>query len=201
MNLHAGFAEIDITPTIFPVMTYLSTAEDVMDPLFAHAAVFDDGRTKLAFLSLDVVIVEAEYADRIRDGASKSTEIQKANIMVCATHNHACPAVVERPGFEKTHDYIEFMIERGIDAVAKAHDALQPVEYAVQSGFEERVSFNRRYIKKNGTIVSQPRIDFLSDEILCREGVVDPELGVLCARDKNGKIIGMLVTFACHAVH
>jgi hypothetical protein len=201
MNLQAGFAETEITPVSFPVRTYFSSATEVMDPLFAHAAVFDDGKTQLAFLSLDVVIVEAEYVIEIRKKVSAQRSIPEANIMVCATHNHACPAVVDRPGSEKDDDYLNFMIEQGVAAVIKAYDALEDVEFGVNSGFEERVSFNRRYIKKNGTVISQPSINLDSDDILCHEGVIDPELGVVSIKNRAGKIIGMLVNFACHAVH
>jgi hypothetical protein len=201
MNLRAGFAETEITPVSFPVRTYFSSATEVMDPLFAHAAVFDDGKTQLAFLSLDVVIVEAEYVARIRKNIAVQRNIPESNIMVCATHNHACPAVVDRPGSAKDESYLDFMIARGIDAVIKAFDALEDVELGVNSGYEGRVSFNRRYIKKNGTVVSQPIITAHSDDILCSEGVIDPELGVVSVKNTAGKIVGMLVNFACHAVH
>jgi hypothetical protein len=201
MSLRAGFAEIEITPTSFPVRTYFSSATEVMDPFFAHAAVFDDGKTQLAFLSLDVVIVEAEYVLEIRKKIAAQRSIPEANIMVCATHNHACPAVVDRPGSDKDDDYLNFMIEKSIVAVIKAFDALEDVEFGVNSGFEERVSFNRRYIKKNGTVISQPPINADSKDILCHEGVIDPELGVVSIKNNAGKIIGMLVNFACHAVH
>ena len=201
MSLRAGFAEYDITPTEFPVRTYFSTADSVIDPIYAHAAVFDDGRTIIAFLSLDVVIVEAEYAERIRGGIAAATPLAESNIMVCATHNHACPAVVERPGFKKDDEYLDFMVEKGIETVVGAFKSLQSVEWGFKSGFEERVSFNRRYVKRNGTVVSQPSIDLFDEDILRREGVVDPELAVLCARNAEGAVIGMLVNFACHAVH
>ena len=201
MSLRAGFAEVEISPEYFPVRTYFSSATELMDPLFAHAAVFDDGKTKLAFLSLDVVIVEAEYVIEIRKKVSAQNGIPEANIMVCATHNHACPAVVDRPGSDKDDYYLDFMIERGVNAVNKAFDALEKVEFGVNSGFEERISFNRRYIKKNGTVVSQPVINADSNDILCHEGVIDPELGVLSIKNTAGKIIGMLVNFSCHAVH
>jgi hypothetical protein len=192
MSLNAGFAELDITPTTFPVRTYFSSADSVLDPIYAHAAVFNVCETTLAFLSLDVVIVEAEYAERIRKAFAANHGISIANIMVCATHNHACPAVVERPGFEKEGVYIDFMVERGIETLDNAFAALEPVEFGVKSGFEERVSFNRRYIKKNGTVVSQPRIDLLKGDLLCHEGVVDPEIAVVAVKNKSGQNIRRL---------
>ncbi len=67
MSLLAGFSRVDISPRTFPVRTYWSAVDTVIDPLFTNAAVFHDGRTTIAFLSLDVVIVEREYALRIKE--------------------------------------------------------------------------------------------------------------------------------------
>ena len=201
MSLKAAFAEVDISPEYFPVRTYFSSASEVMDPLFAHAVIFDDGLIKLAVLSLDVVIVEAEYAEKIRHKFSTLSGIPESNIMVCATHNHACSAVVDRPGSSKDDIYIDFMIEKSVEVLTKALDKLQLVEIGVNSGFEERISFNRRYIKKNGTVISQPSIEFFDDEILCHEGIVDPGVGVMSFKNMEGKIVGIIVNFACHAVH
>lgn len=201
MRLQVGFAEKEITPRTFPVRTYSSSADTVMDPLFAHAAVFDDGKTRLAFLSFDVVIVEVEYVVEIRKKIAAQSGIPESNIMVCATHNHACPAVVDRPGSEKDDDYLKFMIEQGVAAVIQAFDACEEVEFGVNTGFEESVSFNRRYIKKNGTVISQPSIKTGSNDIRCHEGVVDPELAVITIRNRSAEIVGVLVNFACHAVH
>jgi len=76
-----------------------------------------------------------------------------------------------------------------------------PVETGTGSGFEGRVSFNRRFIMKNGSVISQPSLDIVDRDVLFGEGTIDPGIGVLCVRDMNQRIIGMLVNFACHAVH
>ncbi len=201
MSFQAGFAEIDISPTVFPVRTYFSSADTVMDPLFAHAAAFSNGGTTLVFLSLDVVIVEAEYAIEIKRRISEQCEIPSDNIMVCATHNHACPAVVDRPGSEKDDIYLDFMITQALNAALAAVDKMEKCALGIGAGFEEGISFNRRYVKKDGTVVSQPKITLETDDILCHEGVVDPEVGVVCVRNIAGNIVGVLVNFACHAVH
>jgi hypothetical protein len=201
MCLLAGFSRVDISPRTFPVRTYWSAVDTVIDPLFANAAVFHDGRTLIAFLSLDVVIVEREYVLRIREKVSAACAIPPGNIMVCATHNHACPAIVERPWSAKDDAYLEHMVAQGARAVIEAYHAMVPVETGTGHGFEGRVSFNRRFILKNGSVVSQPSFDVVDKSVLFGEGTIDPEVGVLCVRDMNRRIVGMLVNFACHAVH
>jgi len=203
-TFQAGFAEINISPEYFPIRTYRinpGTVNKILDPIYARASIFSDGNERIAFLSLDVVIIEQEYADSIRKKASAETGIPESNIMVCATHNHACPAVVERASFKKEERYIDFMIEKGVEALKKASANMKDAEIGVASGFEGRVSFNRRFIKKDGTVISQPRISPLSDDILCNEGPIDPEVGVISVRGKDGKINGIIVNFASHACH
>ncbi len=201
MDLQAGFAEVEINPQTFPARTYWGIVDAVIDPLFAHAAVFHDGTRTIAFLSLDVVIVEREYVLAIREQISRACPIPPDCIMVCATHNHACPAVVERPWSAKDHEYLEHMIERAVAATIKAYHAMVPVAVGTGTCYEGRVSFNRRFIMKNGSVISQPSHDIVDREVLFGEGIIDPQVGVLCVRDLNRNIIGMLVNFACHAVH
>jgi hypothetical protein len=201
MSLQAGFSEVEITPQRFPVRTYWTTVESVVDPLYAHAAVFRDATTVIAFLSLDLVIVEREYVERIRRRVSEACSIPGHCIMVCATHNHACPAVVERPWSQKDDAYIDDMVEWAAKAVITAWQRMAPVTVGTGRGYEGRVSFNRRYIRKNGSVISQPSFDIVDRDVLFAEGVIDPEVGVLSVRDAGGKVIGMLVNFACHAVH
>ncbi len=162
---------------------------------------FHDGASTIAFLSLDIVIVEREYVLMIRDQVSRACPIPPDRIMVCATHNHACPAVVERPWSEKDHEYLRHMVERAVAAITQAFHAMVPVEIGSGACYEGRVSFNRRFIMKNGSVISQPSFDVVDRDVLFGEGVIDPQVGVLCVRDSRGDIIGMLVNFACHAVH
>jgi hypothetical protein len=184
------------------VRTYLGVVSEITDPIFAHAAAFGDGKTTVVFLSLDVVIIEFEYAGRIRALVSEKTGVPVSNIMVCGTHNHACPAVVERGSFKKEERFIESMIAKGAETAIRAFNSMEDSVIETASGFEARAAFNRRYIKRDGTIVTQPSINTLSSDILCSEGPADHELIVICAKNPaSGKITGVMVNFACHAVH
>jgi len=201
MSLQAGFAEVDISPKSFPVRTYWSTVDTVIDPLFARAAVFRSGGSMIAFLSLDIVIIEREYVAKIRRIIGGSCPVPPENVMICATHNHACPAVVDRPWSAKDESYLEQVVTLGAQAVVNAYNALIPAAAGTGSCYEERVSFNRRFILKNGSVISQPSRQVVERDVLYAEGIIDPEVGVLSVRDANGRITGMLVNFACHAVH
>jgi len=197
--MKAGFAQVDISPEYFPIRTYFSQVEDIIDPVFAHAAVFDDGINMFAFLSLDIVILEWEYVKQIRDAVAEKTGIPASNLMVSATHNHACPAVVERGHFKKEEPYIQSMIQKGVSAVVTAWKKREDVLCGVASGYEERISANRRFIRRDGTVITQPVITPLTGDILCCEGPVDPEVGVVCVKNTAGKILGVMINFSAHA--
>lgn len=196
----AGFSDEEITPTTFPIPTYRGSADGILDPLYAHAAVFQHGDAVLAMVSLDVVIVEASVVARVRELVAEQRPIAEANILVCTTHNHACPAVIERPKFAKADAYIAFMAERAAGAIVRAFDRLAEAELSIRSGFEHRVSFNRRFITRDGCVVTQPRGEDL-DRVLCNENVIDPEVGVLRVSTPGGEALGVIVNFGCHAVH
>ena len=198
MTIKAGFSEIEITPPELPVRTYFASADSVMDPLMANAAVFSVGGTTVAFLSLDVVIVEWEYVARIRQGIAEQRDIPAENVLVCATHSHACPAVVDRPGSAKDAAYLDFMVDRGIKAVVQAIDTVASGEIGVGRSYETRIAFNRGYIKLDGTVISQPAS---TDDLLCSEGVTDPGLGIVGFRDATGRLAGVLVNYSYHVCH
>ena len=198
MAFRAGFAEVDISPVSFPVRTYLGKQDEIDDPIYAHAAAFSDGDETVAIVSLDVVIVEWEYVQRIRRLVTEACGIRGERMLVCTTHNHACPAVVERPGHSKEHGYLDHMVGRAAEAVTAAVADMTEASVAADTTLESRVSFNRRFIKRDGTVITNPRA---SDGFLCNEGVIDPELGVLCVRSRDDAVRGVLVNFACHACH
>ncbi len=197
-SFKAGFARVDITPRDFPIRTYLATADKIVDPLYVRVAAMSCAGECVVIVAFDVVIVEWAYVCRLRKRFAETTGLPERCLMVCATHNHACPAVVERPGNAKETGYIDFMIEQGVTAVSDALKTMEAVTVGRGSMIETRVSFNRRFIMKDGTAISQPGS---MENILCNEGVIDPGLEVMAFRRGDGSIKGVLVNFACHAVH
>lgn len=198
--MQAGFHHCDITPVSLPIRTYLGQADTVLDPLYAQAAAFAAGNSRFALVALDVVILEAPWVERIRAQVSARREIAPERILVCTTHNHACPAVINRPSFAREEGYLEFLCDRAAEAVIGAIDRLEPAVVAAGHALEHRASFNRRFLTRDGGVVTQPRGADL-DRVLCNENVIDPEVGVLRFQSPDGNPLGVLVNFGCHAVH
>ncbi len=220
-RMRVGAAQVDITP---PLGTHLTGAvaqhrpsEAVADPLFAKAVVFERGGRKLCFVGLDVTIVTQPYTDQIRRGASERFGIDPEAVMVHATQTHTAPALGAFL-FETFDDlppdaqwirgdnapYGALVVERTIEAIARAHDVLQPVQVGVGSCLEGRLAFNRRAIKQGGKAVMPPR-GWLgtpaAEQVRCLEGPIDPELGVMAMRAADGTFVTLLLHYSCHPVH
>src|SRR5262249_28296030 len=84
-----------------------------------------------------------------------------------------------------------------VEAVVTANDARTVGTAGFGFGREETVAFNRRIRMKNGLSYSHPgkgnpdNVDFA--------GPVDPQVGVIGFWDADGKLLGTVVNFSCHA--
>ncbi len=198
MMFTAGFAEVSITPERLPISTYLGRADKVLDPLHAQCACFDNGVTQVLVFSVNVVMLEFPLVDRIRSAVSAKCGVPVDNILLSATHNHACPAVITRPQFPREDDYLDFLGKRLVECAVQAQADRSEATLHVGRAYEKRINFNRRFVKRDGSVVSEP--DSTRD-LLFNEGVVDPEVGVCRISGSTGILRAILVNFACHAVH
>lgn len=221
--MKAGAARVDITP---PTGTHLAgsvgahrPAEAVLDPLFAKVVIFESGERKLCFVVLDVTIITQEYTDRIRSGARR-LGIDPDAVMVHATQTHSAPSVghfmiddeyasvpADRE-FVRGGDatYADMVVERVIEAIRHANDRLEAVEIGAGSAVREGLAFNRRGVMRDGKVCmpwfySGLKTPLGPTHIRHLEGPDDPEVGLLCARAKDGRMVVMMPYFTCHPVN
>src|SRR5262245_7020674 len=96
-KLRAGVAAIDITPEKFPVivngMFTERIANSAIDRLHARALVLDDGKTKIAIVVVDSLMMPREFLDKAKELASPASGIPVENMCISATHTHSAPSV------------------------------------------------------------------------------------------------------------
>ena len=201
MSLRVAFGEIDVTP---PMGTQLAgwldvarPAETVRDLVYARAAIVDNGRSRIAIVSLDLLSIRGSDVVDMRDRIEARAHVPSA--MVAATHNHAGPAIVTIGPYGRDGAYLEWLKEAVADMAADTAERLQPAEVGISSAFEARYCHNRRWVTRDGGVITQPGV--ANPDVLYCEGPVDTELGVLCARDAGGAVLGYVANWTCHPVH
>ncbi len=225
-QLSAGAAMIDITP---PAGTHLAGSgagdhrpvQAVMDPLFAKAIVFEAVGRRVCLVILDLTIVTGEYTDQIRAAIYEQTGIERDAIMVQATQTHSAPSLgyfMLDPDFPLvTSEETEYLrgAERAygdraasaaVEAAVEAAGRLQPVRIGLGRGVLGDLAFNRRGIRRDGTIampkpLGREHQPFGISDICYLEGPMDPEVGVCCVQDMNMKPLAFLLHYTCHPVN
>jgi neutral ceramidase len=222
-TLTAGAAQTDITPW---AGVHLSgdigryrPAKLILDPLFARALVLRSGERVMAIIALDLCIITKANCQQIRTLATERFGIEPDALMIHATQTHTAPGLGhfmlddDFPGIPEEYAWLrggdpaydDFVIAQSIEALAKAVDALQPVQVGVGSGIEGRYASNRRAIMRDGSI-GMPWKGWQGGklgpvDILYMEGPMDPEVGVCCLRGEDLRPLAVLLNYACHPVH
>jgi neutral ceramidase len=214
----AGFADRDITPAIGmeqPGGYGKAFHQKLHDPCKVRAAVFDDGQTRAALVSVDALLVRESLVQGARKRIQEQTGIAPEAVLIHATHSHSSgPTGMIYPGeydhadefvrtlaYEKSSNadlaYVKQVEDQIVAAVAAADGDKRATLANIGKGRAEGVAFNRRFFMKNGLTYTHPRPG--NPEIVEAAGPVDPEVGVIGAWDAEGKLIGCVVNFVCHA--
>lgn len=213
-----GFAETDITPEIGmerPGGYGKSYHRTLHDPCKVRAVVLDDGTSRVALVGIDALAVHRKMVRDARRAIHEKCGIAPEAILIGASHSHssgpifgvlpgsldAAPPLIQRLGYEKSTAvnprYYDLCLKQTIEAVCQANAARVEARCGVGSGHEDKVAFNRRFRMKNGLTYTHPRQG--NPDIVEPAGPIDPEVGVIGAWDKEGKFLGCVVNYACHA--
>jgi hypothetical protein len=207
-SLYVGVAEADITPPVgFPMAGYYHErlAEGTLDPLKAKAIVFRDGQTQAALVVCDLIGIATDLSRAVRQRASERTGIPVANIVIAATHSHTAPDYMKElylqlggePQQPLRAAYIDKLLSAPVEAIARAHAAAAPaVLHHGAARQETPVSFNRRFVMRDGSVRTWMRLDH--PDVVRPAGPVDPEIGLLTIRDESGRPRAILSNFALH---
>lgn len=179
--LKAAAGKVDITPTRTAFIAgYGENRKSIAahDPLMARCLVLEEGSTRIAFVSCDVIGVPRYQAERIR-AAIKS--VKPENVFISATHTHSGPDTLGQwgPDIQTSGVDQEWMAsfrEKAAALVDATSARLQPASLRFASTKKvPRVSKNSRV----------PQI-------------LDTEMGVMQAVGSDNKVIATFVNFACH---
>lgn len=207
-SLRVGVAEADITPPVgFPIAGYYHErlADGTIDPLKAKAIVFRDTNESAALVVCDLIGIATDLSREVRQRAAAKTGIPVKNIVLAATHSHTAPDYMKElflklgnePQEPLRAGYIDKLINGPVEAIVKAHTAAQAVDLQVGAATQKTpVSFNRRFVMRDGSV--RTWMNFANPEVVRSAGPIDPEIGLLTIRDKQGVPLGVVSNFALH---
>ncbi|MCE5238592.1 hypothetical protein LLH23_08875 [bacterium] len=197
-TLHVGCARVDITP---PLGVYLAghfnrrPAHGLHDPLTAQALVFALGQERLALVGCDLICVPGELTSLVRERTQVALGLPPERLMLWGTHTHAGPTMHSGGSEPRDEEYFHLLAARLAGAVIAAAADLQPCSLRVGWGREDRISYNRRYLMKDGSVRTNPGVG--NPEIARVDGPRDPAVGALYVTTEAG-LQAVLVNFACH---
>src|SRR5262249_58736055 len=87
-----GFAERDITPEIgseAPGGYGKAYHKTLHDPCKVRAAVFDDGKQRVALVGIGALGIEQPTVVKVRKGLAKKTGMAEESILLGASHSHS----------------------------------------------------------------------------------------------------------------
>jgi neutral ceramidase len=202
-TLHAGFAAADITPSIGMAMPggfFRATIQGVCDHLWAVACVIENGTVPVALVGTDTLFISRSTVEEARRRIQGQTSIPGENILIGASHTHTGGPVGEVPTGVPDTKYLAQLADAITTAVMSAWKARQPVEIGIGTGMEGSISFNRRFIMRDGREITHPGKPGTPHhvDIVRPAGPIDPDIGVLAARDAQRRVVGIVVNFACH---
>lgn len=206
--LRIGMAEAEITPPDgFPMAGYYHErkATGTRDPLKAKAIVFGGDGTRAAFVACDLTGIAADLSAEVRRRAAAQTGIPVEHIVLAATHSHTAP--------DYTRDLYEYLGARPEDgqqryaakliggivaAIVCADQNAQPAAvFAGTARQEKPISFNRRFVMKDGSVRTWMRLD--NPQVVRAAGPIDPEVSLLLVRAAEGhEPLGVFTNFALH---
>ena len=177
----AGAARVPfLVPTGTPMAGYAARpgpATGVLDELTVGALYLESDQRQFVLVAADIAAVDAALVDEI----AAATNLDRTELVLCASHTHSGPAgVISRmhPGDrdQRIPAMRDAFIRSTVDAIDLARRQMEPVQLLFGQAKSSGLAANR----------NDPN------------GPFDPWVSVLATRNRAGQLTAMLVHFACH---
>lgn len=202
-TLRAGVARTCITPPLGVAVEGSFApvyADRILDDLYLHALVLDDGGTEVALVAADLCQIGTPLYREMAAEVERRCGIATERCFVVSSHTHNGPALsnIEIDDRVINSDYVALLPGYVATAVARARERRRSARLEVGRGENGRYVFNRRLRRPDGSLVmnwhDKRRIGDLE-----AAGPVDPEVAVLrVSAIDDGRPLAFLVNHALH---
>jgi len=188
--------EVLITPPLgTPLAGYFTErrAKGVYDDLYASILVLKKSNSTAVIIACDLCSVPEKLAEPIREAVARKLDIPVCSVVVSATHTHTGPSV----GRPECAGYNQEITDRIAEAVVGVTDNMEECSLEYGSGVDDRFAFNRRYLMKDGMVLTNPGAD--NPDVVGPAGTVDHSVNVVKVLDSDGKVKALIANCANHA--
>ena len=201
MNIKAGSATSNITPTLgtaIPGGFRPRYTQNIHDELFAKALVVENDSTRIAMVTCDLIAVTEQMVDQAKLRIADRCNIPPEHVMVNATHTHTAVAVANLLGVDEDTYYTDWVPLKIADAVELAILRLKSARVGFSSVNEHRITFNRRWHMKDGTVRMNPGVE--NPDLVRPTGPIDPEIAMIYVEAEDGTPISAVANFSLHYI-
>lgn len=206
-ELHLGVGAVKITPPAGAPMAgyyYNRAAVGVHDDLWAKALVLESGASRAALVACDISALPRSVVEEARRLVERGSAIPAGSVMISATHCHTGPVLLVPGNRYNTQGEMRRIGEAYLadlpgmiaESVRLAAAAVQPVRALAGRGREASISFNRRYLMKDGSVRFNP--GKLNPDIVRPAGPIDPDVPVILFETPEARPVAVYVNFAMH---
>jgi hypothetical protein len=186
--LSAGAARVDITPpkdAALPMSGYAGRGpyQGIHDHIYARALVLDDGTTRAAIVSCDLIGFSEPVWQALAGRIEKDAGIRRENLLLAGVHTHEAPT----PGLPDSNPYQAALHDSIVDAVRQAGANLKPAHAGYGTG-QASVNINR--------VARSPQGGWMLG--VNPEGVSDKTVAVVKFESAAGETIALFVNYAVH---
>jgi neutral ceramidase len=191
-DLEVATATVEITaPVGYPMGGYgarKDVSTGVHDPVMARILLLRSGGRQLGIVTYDLVqIVSPRVTREARETLGIST------LLEIATHDHSAPVPKDRQDPQKD-PWFHGMEDKVLSALKQAQSHYQPAELSVGQA-SIYIGHNRRKVNEDGSVTM-----FWRNADRLPTHPVDPHVGILRFTAADGRVLALLVNYACHAV-
>ncbi len=201
----AGAARVDITPAQDAALLMAGYPDrpqpfqKIHDNIYVRAIVLDDGTTRAALLTWELIGIPNSVWDELSDRIARESGIPRDNILISAVHDHAAPALpsprppsageTARAPDPNAAAYLKKVTDAAVQAVLAAKAKLQPARIGFGTATAD-VNINRRELTPKG----EWWLGYNPD------GPSDKTVAVVKFETLSGKPIAFFINYAVHGV-
>ena len=215
MMFRAGVAAVDVSPLTFPVIINGAftqrTATRIVDPVMSRALVLDDGKTRLAIVVVDNLMMPRVLLDDVKRVAAARTGIPVERMLISATHTHSAPSAMHCLGSRPDLNYLPVLSRGIVESIVQAVENSVPAEIGWAVTRDEQHNTNRRFILRPDLMAVNPfgertiRADAHTEHrspgtSMGKAGPSDPDLSLLALRTRDGRPLALLGNYAMHFI-